>query len=56
MRGFKSHQSATRFCRSFDELRNHLHPRSCRTNIPASFRRHRFITLIIIALRIMEAA
>src|ERR1700676_2508523 len=28
MRGFKSHDSAARFCRCFGELRNHSHPRS----------------------------
>src|ERR1700692_3276364 len=30
MRGFKSHESASRFCRCFDELRNSLNPRSRR--------------------------
>jgi putative transposase len=57
MRGFKSHYSAARFCRCFDELRNHLHPRSRRRrNIPTTSRRHRFLTRGIIALRILEAA
>jgi len=57
MRGFKSHDSAARFCRSFDELRNYLHPRSRRSrNLPVSSRRHRFLTRGIIALRILEAA
>jgi hypothetical protein len=40
MRGFKSKSSATRFCRSFDELRNFLRPRSNRNqHVPASHRR-----------------
>jgi putative transposase len=57
MRGFKSLESASRFCRSFDELRNHLQVRSRRSrNIPNNARRHRFLTRGIIALRIMEAA
>jgi putative transposase len=57
MRGFKSHGSAARFCRSFDELRNYLNPRSRRSrNIPTNSRRHRFLTRGIIALRILEAA
>jgi putative transposase len=57
MRGFKSHNSAARFCRCFDEFRNHLHPRSRRSrNIPTTSRRHRFLTRGIIALHIMEAA
>src|SRR5580693_1737235 len=37
MRGFKSSSSAARFCRSFDELRNYLNPRSRRSrNIPTN--------------------
>jgi putative transposase len=57
MRGFKSPRSAARFCRGYDELRNHLHPRSRRSrNIPTNSRRHRFFTRGIIALRILEAA
>jgi transposase-like protein len=57
MRGFKSADSAARFCRCFDELRNHLHSRSRRSrNIPTTSRRRRFLTRGIIALRIMEAA
>ena len=43
MRGFKSHESASRFCRCFDELRNHLQARSRRSrNLPTNARRHRF--------------
>jgi hypothetical protein len=57
MRGFKSHESASRFCRSFDELRNHLQARSRRSrNLPTNARRHRFLTRGIVALRILEAA
>jgi transposase-like protein len=57
MRGFKSHESAARFCRSFDELRNYLNPRSRRSrNIPTNSRRHRFLTRCVIPLRILEAA
>ena len=57
MRGFKSPRSAARFCRGYDELRNHPHPRSRRSrNIPTNSRRHRFLTRAIIALRILEAA
>jgi putative transposase len=57
MRGFKSPDSAYRFCRGFDELRNHLYPRSRRNqNIPTSSRRQRFLQRGIIALCIMEAA
>jgi putative transposase len=57
-RGFKSPDSADRFCRGFDELRNHLlYPRSRRNqNIPINSRRQRFLQRGIIALRIMEAA
>jgi putative transposase len=57
MRGFKSYESASRFCRCFDELRNHLQVRSRRSrSLPNNTRRHRFLTRGIIALRIMEAA
>jgi putative transposase len=57
MRGFKSHESAARFCRCFEELRNYLYPRSRRSrNIPTNSRRHRFLTRGIIAIRIIEAA
>jgi putative transposase len=57
MRGFKSPESVARFCRGYDELRNHLHPRSRRSrNIPTNSRRHRFLTRGLTALRILEAA
>lgn len=55
--GFKSYESASRFCRCFDELRNHLQARSRRSrNLSTNARRHRFLTRGIIALRILEAA
>jgi putative transposase len=57
MRGFKSHESTSRFCRCFDELRNHLQARSCRIqNFLTNARRHHFLTRGIVALRILEAA
>ncbi len=57
MRGFKSPDSAARFCRGFDEFRNHLCPSSRRNqNIPTNSRRQRFLQRGIIALRMMEAA
>ena len=57
MRGFKSPDSAARFSRGFDELRNHLYPRSRRSqNIPTNSRRQRFLLRGVIALRMMEAA
>jgi hypothetical protein len=55
--GFKSYESASRFCRCFGELRNHLYARSHRSrNLSTSARRDRFLTRGIIALRILEAA
>jgi putative transposase len=57
MRGFKSPESASRFCRWFDELRNHLQARSRRSrHLPTNARRHRFLIRGIVALRILEAA
>ena len=57
MRGFKSHESASRFCRWFDELRNHLQARSRRSrNLPTNARCRRFLTRGIVALHILEAA
>src|SRR6202158_6002508 len=57
MRGFKSPDSTARFCRGFDELRNHLYPRSRRSqNLPTNSRRRRFLQRAVIALSIMEAA
>jgi hypothetical protein len=57
MRGFKRHESASCFCRCFDELRNHLQARSrLSRNLPTNALRHRFLTRGIVALRILEAA
>jgi transposase-like protein len=57
MRGFKSPDSASRFCLCYDELRNHLYPRSRHSRtLPTNARRHRFLTRGIAALRILEAA
>jgi transposase-like protein len=57
MRGFKSHEPTSRFCRCFDELRNHLQARSRRSrNLPTNARRHRLLTRWIVALGIPEAA
>jgi hypothetical protein len=57
MRGFKSHESTSRFCRCFGELRNYLQARSRRSrNLPTNARRDRFLTGGIVALRILEAA
>ena len=57
VRGFKSPASAARFCRGFDELHNHLYPRSRRSqNLPINSRRQRFLQHSIIALRILKAA
>jgi transposase-like protein len=57
MRGFKGHESASRYCRCFDELRNYLQARSRRSrSLPTNHRRHRFLTRGIVALRILEVA
>ena len=57
MRGFKSFASAERFCRSYDELRNFLRPRTRHNqHVPADRRRllhHRRATA---ALAILGAA
>jgi transposase-like protein len=57
MRGFKSHDTAARFCREHGELRNLLRP-SRRHNqiVPASLRRSRFAKAAQIALSIMQTA
>jgi len=44
MRGFKSFTSADRFCRSYDELRNHLRP-CIRHNQHVPANRHRVLHL-----------
>jgi putative transposase len=57
MRGFKSFGSAERFCRSHDELRNFLRPRT-RHNQPITAGRRRLLHLrrTTAALTILEAA
>jgi len=57
MRGFKSFASAERFCRSYDELRDFLRPRS-RHNQPVSASRCRLLhrRRAISALAILDAA
>jgi putative transposase len=57
MRGLKSQESASRFCRCFDERRNHLQARSrLSRNLPTNARRHRFLTRGIVTRRILEVA
>ena len=57
MRGFKSFASAERFCRSYDELRDFLRPRT-RHNQPVPAHRRRLLHLrrATAALAILEAA
>ena len=57
MRGFKSFASAERFCRTYDELRDFLRPRT-RHNQSAPARRRRLLHLrrATAALAILEAA
>jgi putative transposase len=57
MRGFKSGPPAARFCRSYDELRNLLRPRSNRNEpVPASHRRVHTLSRSLTALSILQAA
>ena len=57
MRGFKSFASAERFCRSYDELRNHLRPCTRHNqSIPANRRRLLQLRRATAALAILEAA
>ena len=57
MRGFKSSSSAARFCRSFDELRNFLRPRSNRNqHVPASHRRLHILSRSLRVISILTAA
>jgi putative transposase len=57
MRGFKSSASAVRFCRSFDELRNFLRPRSNRNqHVPASHRRLHILIRSLTVISILKAA
>jgi transposase-like protein len=57
MRGFKCPRSAARFCRGYDELRNHLRPRSRHNQyVPAARRRLQFLRKSATVLAILEAA
>jgi putative transposase len=57
MRGFKSFASAERFCRSYDELRNHLRPCTRHNQyVSASRRRLLHLRRATAALTILEAA
>src|ERR1700739_3246321 len=57
MRGFKDSSSAGRFCRSFDELRNFLRPRSNRNqHVPASHRRLHILSRSLTVISILTAA
>jgi transposase-like protein len=57
MRGFKDNSSAGRFCRSFDELRNFLRPRSNRNqHVPASHRRIHILSRSLTVISILTAA
>jgi transposase-like protein len=57
MRGFKSFASAQRFCRSHDELRDFLRPRTRHNqHVPASRRRLLHLRRATAALAILEAA
>jgi putative transposase len=57
MRGFKCPRSAARFCRGYDELRNHLRHRSRHNqHIPAARRRLQFLRGTVTVLAILEAA
>jgi hypothetical protein len=57
MRGFKSHDTAARFCREHGELRDLLRPRRRHNQIvSASSRRSRFFKSAQIALNIMQNA
>jgi transposase-like protein len=57
MRGFKCPRSAARFCRGYDELRNHLRLRSRHNqHVPAARRRLQFLRRTMTVLAILEAA
>jgi putative transposase len=57
MRGFKSYDTAARFCREHGELRNLLRPgRRHNQIVPASLRRSRFVKAAHIARSIMQMA
>ena len=57
MRGFGAVNSAARFCRCHDELRNLLHANyRFRHTSPATVRRRRFLQASRIALRVMASS
>ena len=57
MRGFKSFTSAERFCRTYDELRDFLRPRTRHNqHVPADRRRLLHLRRATTALAILEAA
>jgi transposase-like protein len=57
MRGFKSFASAERFCRTYDELRDFLRPRTRHNqSVPARRRRLLHLRRATVALAILEAA
>jgi putative transposase len=57
MLGFKSGLSAARFCRSYDELRTFLRPRSNRNqHVPANHHRLHILSRSLTALSILRAA
>ena len=56
MRSFKCPRSAARFCRGYDELRNHLRPRSHHNqHVPAARRRHQLLRRTTTVLAILQA-
>src|ERR1700676_3976249 len=56
VRGVKDSSSAGRFCRSFDELRNFLRPRSNRNHhVPASHRRLHILSRSLTVISILTA-
>ena len=56
MRGFKSFTSADRFCRAYDELRNHLRPRTRHNqHVPTNYRRVLHLHRAAAALAILKA-
>jgi hypothetical protein len=57
MRGFKSSASAAGFSRSYDELRNFLHPRSNRNqHVPANHHQLHVVSRSLTAISILMAA
>jgi hypothetical protein len=57
MRGLKDSSTASSFCRSFDELRNFLRPRSSRNqHVPANHRRLHILSRSLTVISILKAA